>query len=49
MARDKCHFTQNEDEQDDEDDLLFNDEDIMSTELLKQLFMELNEEDFLGF
>ena len=38
-----------EDEQYDEDDLLFNDEDIMSREQLKQLFMESDKEDFLGF
>ena len=34
---------------DDEDDLLFNDEDIMSTEQIQQLFMESDDEDFLGF
>ena len=37
-----------EDEQYDyDDDHLFYDEDIMSTEQLKQLFMESDEEDFL--
>ena len=30
---------------DDEDDLLFNDEDIMSTEQIQQLFMESDDED----
>ena len=34
---------------DDDDDLLFNDEDIMSTEQIQQLFMESDDEDFIGF
>ena len=41
-----------EDEQydnDDEDNLLFKDKDIMSTEQLQQLFMESDEEDVIGF
>ena len=29
--------------------LLFNDKDIMSTEQITQLFMESDDEDFLGF
>ena len=41
--------TRQEDLEVQEDDLLFNDEDIMSTEQLKQLFMESDGEDFLGF
>ena len=40
--------TRQEEAQSDDDDLLFNGEDIMSTEQI-QLFMESDDEDFLGF
>ena len=41
--------TQEDEQYDNDDKLLFNDEDIMSAEQLKQLFMESDEEDVLGF
>ena len=39
---------QEEEAQSDDDDLLFNYEDIMSTEQIQQLFLESDDEDFLG-
>ena len=44
-----CQEEEAQSDDDDEDDLLFNDEDIMSTEQIQQLFMESDDEDFLGF
>ena len=43
-----CQEEEAQTDDDDEDDLLFNDEDIVSTEQI-QLFMESDDEDFLGF
>ena len=44
-----CKEEEAQSDDDGEDDLLYNDEDIMPTEQMTQLSMESDDEDFLGF